>query len=103
MSELKPCPFCGGKAVHLDDENIYCYYCGATFLLDDFIYRGEAEDYEEARQMAIEAWNRRVDDKVGKWAEDVDGAYICSACGCYDYEASKYCPNCGAKMEDEDG
>ena len=38
-------------------------------------------------------------EKVGEWAEDVDGAYICSACGCYDYEASKYCPNCGAKME----
>ena len=103
MNELKQCPFCGGKAVHLDDENIYCYHCGVTFLLDDFIYRGEAEDYEEAREMAIESWNRRADEKLGKWTEIADSVFECSECECCDYEASKYCPNCGAKMEDEDG
>lgn len=102
MNELKPCPFCGGKAVHLDDENIYCYHCGVTFLLDDFIYRGEAEDYEEARQMAIESWNRRADEKLGKWI-DIDDCITleCSMCKGQHYNASPYCPNCGARMEDE--
>ena len=100
MNELKSCPFCGGKAVHLDDDNIYCYYCGVTFLLDDFIYRGEAEDYEEARQMAIEAWNRRVDDKVGKWIEKDETPWVqCSLCGVASLLTPEYCPKCRARME----
>ena len=97
MSELKPCPFCGNKEIECSIQRFFndmtlltvcCSKCGARVL------RGESFPGE-----VINAWNRRADEKVGKWAEDVDGAYICSACGCYDYEASKYCPNCGAKME----
>ena len=50
--------------------------------------------------------------KVGKWIDSnlPQEKYVCSECGgaCwyYDYEGSvaksKYCPNCGAKMEVED-
>lgn len=55
MSELKPCPFCGGEAI-LDDDQISdwpreywgeCLQCGAT--------GHKTED----RQKAIDAWNRR--------------------------------------------
>lgn len=57
-TELKPCPFCGGKGVAiLEDENKYLYYrymaqcqkCGANAKL--------GRTKEEARK----AWNRRAE------------------------------------------
>lgn len=60
--ELKPCPFCGGKA-HIDREEIFCD-CGAKMPMPFYEYGLVAEDrfptYDEARVEAIEAWNRRV-------------------------------------------
>lgn len=37
----------------------------------------------------------------GRWMpSDFDMAYVCSACGyATDWHLSKYCPNCGAKMD----
>jgi len=59
MSELKPCPFCGGYA-HLDkaysyfrDIVIYCEECDTVFTLDDC--NATAEDI-------VNAWNRRAED-----------------------------------------
>lgn len=57
MAELKPCPFCGGKAdirdftiIDSDPEiDIFCTNCGGQ----TFVYKTKAE--------AIEAWNRRAD------------------------------------------
>lgn len=52
MTELKPCPFCGGKAAlwgRFDGYEVYCINCLAKVEQD-----GRAE--------AIEAWNRRADD-----------------------------------------
>ena len=59
LIELKPCPFCGGKAwsfqndpLHKNDEAFYVYGvlcdCGASIL------KNRMED-------AIEAWNRRAE------------------------------------------
>ncbi len=53
-TELKPCPFCGGEAKIVNDEEFevffaICKHCNAsTRLFDDEV-------------VAIEAWNRRVD------------------------------------------
>ena len=47
--KLKPCPFCGGEARWVNDDEswIKCSYCGVeTMYFDD-------------TQEAIEAWNRR--------------------------------------------
>lgn len=61
MSEtkLKPCPFCGGEAM-LDREAIFCDNCHVSMRIDDRLYNKEAETYKEAREQAIEAWNRRT-------------------------------------------
>ena len=64
MDELKPCPFCGGKA-YLDlyilpkyEYVIRCNVCSLEFGL--YLGRNKEE--------AIEAWNRRADN--GREAAD---------------------------------
>lgn len=58
MNELKRCPFCGGEAVSVvDDETeslfgIKCFSCGGAI-------DAEKEDLDEA----IEAWNRRANNE----------------------------------------
>lgn len=51
--ELKPCPFCGGKAmmVNWDADWVECSICHA---------RSEAFTVYSSKEMAKEAWNRRV-------------------------------------------
>ena len=58
MTELKPCPFCGGLAFMTHDEDdpqfdteIYCCICEASIRRI-----GEGN-----RAEAIEAWNRRAE------------------------------------------
>lgn len=58
-NELKPCPFCGECAAHLDeaysyysDKVIYCENCDIVFSLDDC---------NATEEQLIEAWNRRDD------------------------------------------
>lgn len=54
MNELKPCPFCRGKAKlqsYYKDHCVYCTKCNASTMK---WFPTEIE--------AIEAWNRRADD-----------------------------------------
>lgn len=64
--ELKPCPFCGGKAILVHDQvglgasYIRCGKCGLESV--HFIKSFEvASDYE-----AIDYWNRRADNGTEK-------------------------------------
>ena len=59
MAELFPCPLCG-EEVSIDREYIFCDYCHLICRIDDRIYNGEAETYQEARQQAIDCWNTRT-------------------------------------------
>ena len=57
MAELKPCPFCGGKAIRSSTGAphwIYCKECGARVHGRVF---GEG-----AIKASIEAWNRRYNE-----------------------------------------
>ena len=65
MSELKPCPFCGGaaKLKFRDDGRlsvfVQCKSCWAKSLtIIKYPYMGR----KDAQDAAIEAWNRRVKD-----------------------------------------
>ena len=119
MSEkLKPCPFCGGKAsmesgrYEMDDdmfsfahvECLSCGACGSGFT--------EAEKpVESLEALAADAWNRRAErtcrmSKVfvyGAYKEYPDECYECTECGYTpEDENPSYCPNCGAKVVDDD-
>ena len=54
-TELKPCPFCGGKAsimrYHYIDNASYCYCTACKVKMPNSLTRKEA----------IEAWNRRAE------------------------------------------
>lgn len=55
MTELKPCPFCGGEATIFDHDHAYwatCLKCEAEIMMQG--------SYLEA----IEAWNRRANDDL---------------------------------------
>jgi Lar family restriction alleviation protein len=81
--ELKPCPFCGGKAkieqtrCEIMETNrdsvrfnfsIRCRKCGATapfaygYIAVNLSATGELNPWHDDRPSAIKAWNRRADD-----------------------------------------
>ena len=80
MAELKPCPFCGGEAkffikYHMERGTtrgykfgIYCTKCDITTARTDYAIElklngnGEIETTLDERPLAVEAWNRRVND-----------------------------------------
>ena len=67
-----------------------------------------ADDWKTAHEIAnIVKYAPTIDAEPvrhGKWIEypTADGMNQCSACGVLRFGESKYCPNCGARM-DEDG
>ena len=57
MDELKPCPFCGGKA--------NAFICGRIFVVECESC-GTSSDGFDSKKEAVEAWNRRADDNGHK-------------------------------------
>lgn len=94
--ELKPCPFCGGKAHHykgnIHPYGVACEKCCANIN----IYGSKGA--------TTRAWNRRAEPKHAHWIINGDWGE-CSRC----HETSKlsvmehkdYCPACGAIMDEE--
>lgn len=95
MTELKPCPFCGGKA-HISEREMRYYGIndfgcrkikfGAQAMCNKCRARGGVvtaiiitdrkdtnEQFDKLDERAIEAWNRRVtDDKTPPYTPYVD-------------------------------
>lgn len=59
MTDLKPCPFCGGEfpvIMHFNTTGTYivrCNCCQTTFSLDC------TAGHDRSKNLTIEAWNRR--------------------------------------------
>ena len=65
-SILKPCPFCGGKAVLFVENGVQvvCLSCGVRtqIRLDKIYQKGMSQERTATNSIdkAIEEWNRRV-------------------------------------------
>ena len=111
MSDLLPCPFCGGEAqvqhqsrkLYGDVVDWYGVYCKKQFC--GFV-SGQSTEAE-----AIEAWNTRAERTCHLFKrasfgfrDGIEfGIYECSECG-ENIEPRygwNYCPNCGAKVVNE--
>lgn len=109
MSELKPCPFCGGKAM------IDYGFSSSLNASGGFAYvfceqcRVSGSRHTSEKQ-AEKAWNTRVERtckmKKARWDDgQCTWGVICSAC-CKKHEHSfeysfNFCPTCGAKVVDD--
>lgn len=113
--ELKPCPFCGGKAKIIEIGSYgsviqaRCTSCGAGSKLVLLSAKYAAAD------KAADNWNHRTDQppKAHWTRNDVtsydgetikNGAAICGRCKKAFFmptDTFDYCPNCGARMDEE--
>lgn len=96
-AELKPCPFCGGKAKIIQSSRRTLFFTACEDCDAD-------SDYYDTEEKAAEAWNRRTERTCQNTgdrdlANDKYYDFKCSACG---FECSaadaKFCPHCGAKV-----
>lgn len=61
MTELKPCPFCGSKKVHMysDEDPTLHGFIHLCTIDDDAMVKIESRLFSSEEE-AIKAWNRRV-------------------------------------------
>lgn len=101
MSELLPCPFCGGEAEMLTAESMNGGYLFGI-MCNDCRSRGDVYDTEAE---AIAAWNSRAErtcECIAEYAKSpIDGKTIvlhrCSSCHELMRPHMNYCPNCGRR------
>ena len=109
MSDLKPCPFCGGGAHFIKVKHVVGVWY--TVCCDDAECFGhEQSRLYTLRRLAAEAWNRRAERTCRmEWRDNGDGyppSVRCSACGGWldavadveDVAQFEFCPMCGARV-----
>lgn len=121
MTELLPCPFCGGEAserlFYKGKYRVHCNVCDAhsgdvcdTKAEAVEAWNTRADDYQQAakywRRMYEEAFAERTCECVAEYVKSpIDGKTIvlhrCSACHELMRPHMAYCPNCGAKVVGE--
>ena len=74
MTDLKPCPFCGGNNIYetysqeygwgWKTPEIFCNSCKVFFTVeDDSPYLDCEEDFKYRKAKTVEAWNRRAGER----------------------------------------
>jgi len=119
MSELKPCPFCGGEAElvwNVIGGFVGCFNeeCPVGPSTGTFAVGDEWKSEAEAEPHIIDAWNTRAErtcrlitaENVEGFEWPMPGRVECSACGAEwfpenDKSRFNYCPNCGAKVTEK--
>ena len=61
MTELKPCPFCGGKAKYIYRMPYNVVKCTKCKVFGKTIV--DSYEQQDGKAEAIEAWNRRAEDE----------------------------------------
>lgn len=111
MSELKPCPFCGGEAkTRLDDRWwVHCGNCTCEIGFEGMDENGCCGHFDTEAE-AISAWNTRAE-RTCK-LEPLEAFYVtlnmldqtewgvCSNCGTASPIDATYCCECGARTVD---
>lgn len=109
MNELKPCPFCGGKAELICVPGYFKTGLSSSGWLVKCLNGCVNQMPYSSDHEAVEAWNRREEPERprGEWIphKSIFGGlgekvYTCNQCG-YNigFHTENFCPNCGAKME----
>ena len=108
MSELLPCPFCGGEAEDYDSDfgnGIYCMGCGA--MVGEPIHLDYRVDERITYEQAAAAWNTRTERTCRITGETYDylleytaTRFSCGHCAIGPARWFKYCPECGARVEE---
>lgn len=109
MEELKPCPFCGGEAILLEDWKDGNFIVGCAN--NDCIVRLSGIPSFDNAEQAVKAWNTRAErtchfDQTDK-IPTISGmirVWECSNCGheCEELNGVyEYCPHCKAKVIDD--
>lgn len=101
MTELLPCPFCGGEArvqhqsrkLYGDVIDWYGVYCKKQFC---GYVSGQSTEAE-----AIAAWNTRAERTCHYKEHDALVMLSCDVCGHGSLHRPNYCPNCGARVVGE--
>lgn len=122
--ELKPCPFCGGKAEARTSPNsrseegesfceVRCKKCGVHVTGKSFNFWTVEYNAEKPQDLlsAVRRWNKRAYEKTGhkisKWIDHREDGYVeCPICRhlttCEgNIEELHYCFWCGTELEEE--
>ena len=115
MTELKPCPFCGGKPHITGCEMLKVYWCSVSCSAEDHSVRVNAigATDEKARALAIKKWNARhyppevekaVDRMKPKKPERRLDGWNCPRCEMFqthewEVDQPPFCWNCGQALD----
>ena len=93
MSELLPCPFCGGEAKINTMKWMDGYTATALCKNEPNFHHLDIWDEDEAKavERITEAWNTRAERSYHIVQRKPDGQTS-------DSKTARYCPNCGARV-----